>query len=143
MATQRVRPLIYQPPPRWYFWTAFGAALAIHLTAVAVSQRREAPPVDLLLNRRWSSRRYWRRLRPLHRQKIFRSPSLLLLQTSSRNSSKKEHRHRANHRRRRKNSCQSKPLGRCRCRERKPSPCTRPGPSTHTRRVRDTLRGVE
>jgi len=47
MATQRVRPLIYQPPPRWYFWTAFGAALAIHLTAVAVSQTREAPPVDL------------------------------------------------------------------------------------------------
>jgi periplasmic protein TonB len=39
--------LIYRPPPRWYFWTAFGAALAIHLTAVAVSQRREAPPVDL------------------------------------------------------------------------------------------------
>src|SRR5207249_6247776 len=96
-----------------------------------------------LLNRRWSSRRYWHRLRPLHRQKIFRSPSLLLLQTLSRNLSKKEHRHRGNHRRRRKNSCQSKPLGRCRCRERKPSPCTRPGPSTHTRRVRDTLRGVE
>jgi len=39
--------LIYRPPPRWYFWTALGTALAIHLTAVAVSQRREAPPVDL------------------------------------------------------------------------------------------------
>ena len=39
--------LIYRPPPRWYFWTALGAALAIHLTAVAVSQRHEAPPVDL------------------------------------------------------------------------------------------------
>jgi protein TonB len=47
MATTEVKPLIYRPPPRWYFWTAFGAALAIHLTAVAVSQRREAPPVDL------------------------------------------------------------------------------------------------
>jgi TonB family protein len=39
--------LIYRPPPRWYFWTALGAALAIHLTAVAVSQRHEAPAVDL------------------------------------------------------------------------------------------------
>jgi len=39
--------LIYRPPPPWYFWTALGAALGIHLTAVAVSQRHEAPPVDL------------------------------------------------------------------------------------------------
>ena len=43
----QARPLIYRPPPRWYFWTALGTALAIHLTAVAVSQRHEAPPVDL------------------------------------------------------------------------------------------------
>src|SRR5213083_707325 len=43
----QARPLIYRPPPRWYFWTALGAALAIHLTAVAVSQRHEAPPVEL------------------------------------------------------------------------------------------------
>src|ERR1700750_2984404 len=43
----QARPLIYRPPPRWYFWTALGAALAIHLTAVAVSQRHEAPAVDL------------------------------------------------------------------------------------------------
>src|SRR5213078_3217099 len=47
MAKERVRPLIYRPPPRWYFWTALGVALGIHLTAVAVSQRHEAPPVDL------------------------------------------------------------------------------------------------
>src|SRR6516164_6430090 len=47
MAKEGVRPLIYRPPPRWYFWTAFGVALAIHVTAVAVSQRREAPPVEL------------------------------------------------------------------------------------------------
>src|SRR5207247_6788540 len=33
--------------PRWYFWTALGAALAIHLTAVAVSQRHDAPAVEL------------------------------------------------------------------------------------------------
>lgn len=39
--------LIYRPPPRWYFWTALGAALALHVTAVAVSQRHEAAPVDL------------------------------------------------------------------------------------------------
>src|SRR5215510_1723568 len=44
---REARPLIYRPPPRWYFWTALGAALAIHLTAVAVSQRHEAPAVDL------------------------------------------------------------------------------------------------
>src|SRR5207249_5221210 len=47
MAAEKVRPLIYRPPPRWYFWTALGAALAIHATAVALSQRREAPPVEL------------------------------------------------------------------------------------------------
>jgi TonB family protein len=39
--------LIYRPPPPWYFWTALGVALGIHVTAVAVSQRHEAPPVDL------------------------------------------------------------------------------------------------
>jgi periplasmic protein TonB len=43
MADQSIRPLIYRPPPPWYFWGAFGAALAIHLTAVALAQRREAP----------------------------------------------------------------------------------------------------
>ena len=47
MAEEGVRPLIYRPPPRWYFWTALGAALAIHATAVALSQRHEAAPVDL------------------------------------------------------------------------------------------------
>src|SRR5437660_11607899 len=47
MATSEVNPLIDRPPPRWYFWTALGAALAIHLTAVAVSQRHEAPAVEL------------------------------------------------------------------------------------------------
>src|SRR6267154_2503536 len=47
MAKERVRPLIYRPPPRWYFWTALGAALAIHATAVALSQRREAAAVEL------------------------------------------------------------------------------------------------
>ena len=39
--------LIYRPPPRWYFWTAVGGALGIHLAAVVASQRHEAPPVDL------------------------------------------------------------------------------------------------
>ena len=47
MAKLEVKPLFYRPPPRWYFWTALGAALAIHLTAVAVSQRHEAPAVEL------------------------------------------------------------------------------------------------
>jgi protein TonB len=43
----RVRPLSYRPPPRWYLWTAFGIALGIHLTAIALAQRHEAPPVEL------------------------------------------------------------------------------------------------
>src|SRR5438876_7065049 len=43
MAAARARPLTYRPPPRWYFWTAFGLAIGIHVTAVALSQRREAP----------------------------------------------------------------------------------------------------
>src|SRR5207247_2060651 len=37
----------YRPPPRWYLWTAFGVALAIHLTAVALAQKREAVAVEL------------------------------------------------------------------------------------------------
>lgn len=47
MAAEKVRPLIYTPPPRWYVWTAFGVALAINATAVALSQRHEPPAVDL------------------------------------------------------------------------------------------------
>ncbi len=47
MAIEKVRPLIYRPPPPWYFWTAFGAAIALHLTAVAIAQRHEPPPVEL------------------------------------------------------------------------------------------------
>src|SRR5499427_820097 len=44
---EKPRPLIYRPPPRWYFWTAVGGALAIHLGAVIASIRHEAPPVEL------------------------------------------------------------------------------------------------
>jgi len=47
MAKEQVRPLIYRPPPQWYFYTALGAALTIHATAVALSQRHEAAAVDL------------------------------------------------------------------------------------------------
>ena len=47
MAIEKVRPLIYRPPPPLYFWGAFGAAIAIHLTAVAIAQRHEPPPVEL------------------------------------------------------------------------------------------------
>ncbi len=43
MAEKVPKPLLYRPPPRWYIWTAFGAALAIHLTAVALAQKRETP----------------------------------------------------------------------------------------------------
>jgi len=47
MEETRVRPLIYRPPALWYIWTAFGAAMAIHLTAVALAQKREAVAVEL------------------------------------------------------------------------------------------------
>jgi len=47
MAKTQVRPLIYRPPPPWYFWTAFGVAVGIHLTAVALAQKREAVAVEL------------------------------------------------------------------------------------------------
>lgn len=43
MAEQSLRPLLYRPPPPWYFWSALGAAVAIHLTAVALAQKREQP----------------------------------------------------------------------------------------------------
>ena len=45
--SKEARVLIYRPPPRWYFWTALGAALGIHLAAVVASQRREAPAMEL------------------------------------------------------------------------------------------------
>src|SRR5205809_2163414 len=41
------KPLLYRPPPRWHWWGAMGAAVAIHLTAVALAQKREPPPADL------------------------------------------------------------------------------------------------
>jgi protein TonB len=47
MAEKLLGPLLYRPPARWYVWGAFGAALAIHLTAVALAQRREAPPAEI------------------------------------------------------------------------------------------------
>src|SRR6266581_5178062 len=47
MAKAPVKPLLFQPAPRWHLWTALGGAVAIHLTAVALAQRREAPPVDI------------------------------------------------------------------------------------------------
>jgi periplasmic protein TonB len=37
------KPLLYRPPPPWQWWAAFGGAVAIHLTAVALAQRHEAP----------------------------------------------------------------------------------------------------
>jgi protein TonB len=43
MAKDAIRPLMYRPPPPWYFWGALGVALAAHLTAVALAQKREQP----------------------------------------------------------------------------------------------------
>src|SRR6267378_8303447 len=47
MAKTPIKPLLFQPAPRWHLWTALGGAVAIHLTAVALAQRREAPVVDV------------------------------------------------------------------------------------------------
>src|SRR5438094_4891975 len=47
MPVTKVKPLFYRLPPPWFFWTAFGVAVGIHLTAVALSQRREAVAVEL------------------------------------------------------------------------------------------------
>ena len=47
MATAPVKPLLYRPAPSWQLWSALGGAVAIHLTAVALAQRHEAPPVEL------------------------------------------------------------------------------------------------
>src|SRR4030095_5136418 len=43
MAEEARGPLLYRPPQAWYFLGAFGAALAIHLTAVALPQKHEQP----------------------------------------------------------------------------------------------------
>src|SRR5438477_7160547 len=43
MAEEVPKPLLYRPQQAWYFWSAFGDALAIHLTAVALAQKHEAP----------------------------------------------------------------------------------------------------
>src|SRR5438477_7305189 len=47
MPVTKVKPLFYRPPPPWFFWTAFGVAVGIHLTAVALAQKREAVAVEL------------------------------------------------------------------------------------------------
>jgi periplasmic protein TonB len=41
MASEARGPLLYRPPQAWYFWGALSAALAIHLTAVALAQKHE------------------------------------------------------------------------------------------------------
>ncbi len=47
ISPESVKPVLYQPPPRWQVWAAMGGAVLIHLTAVALAMKREAPPVDL------------------------------------------------------------------------------------------------
>jgi periplasmic protein TonB len=47
MARTPVKPLLFQPAPRWHLWLALGGAVAIHLTAVALAQKREAVAVEL------------------------------------------------------------------------------------------------
>jgi len=47
MAKTPIKPLLFQPAPRWHLWLALGGAVAIHLTAVALAQKREAPPVEI------------------------------------------------------------------------------------------------
>jgi len=47
MAKTPIKPLLFQPAPRWHLWLALGGAVAIHLTAVALAQKREAPPLEI------------------------------------------------------------------------------------------------
>jgi protein TonB len=47
MATTPIKPLLFRPAPRWHLWAALGGALAIHLTAVALAQKREVVAVEL------------------------------------------------------------------------------------------------
>src|SRR5262249_924189 len=92
-------------------------------------------------NRRKWWKRCWPRLKRLHRRKTFRFQSHLLRRRFNPNLLKKEHRHRDN--RTRQNLRRSRRLAPCRCRERKPSPCTHRGLSTLTRLGHGTSRGVE
>ena len=41
-------PLLYKPPPRWQFWAALGAALAIHVGSVVIAEMKpKQEAVDL------------------------------------------------------------------------------------------------
>jgi TonB family protein len=41
-------PLLYKPPPRWQFWAALGAALAIHVGSVVIAELKpKQEAVDL------------------------------------------------------------------------------------------------
>ncbi len=142
MATTEVKPLFYRPPPRWYFWTALGAALAIHLTAVAVSQRHEAPPVDLPPQP------------PQVVEAVLAPPEstpppedIPIPEPPPPPDVQPEFVEERTPPPRPQNTAQnlrqSKPLGRCRCLEQKRSPCMRRNPSILTRRVRGMLREVE
>jgi len=46
MAKTPVKPLLFQPAPRWHLWLALGGAVAIHLTAVALAQKREVAAAE-------------------------------------------------------------------------------------------------
>lgn len=46
MAQTPVKPLLFQPAPRWHLWLALGGAVAIHLTAVALAQKREVAAAE-------------------------------------------------------------------------------------------------
>ena len=42
------QPLLYKPPPRWQFWSAFIGAIVIHASAVGIAAiKHEAPIVNL------------------------------------------------------------------------------------------------
>jgi len=42
MAKTPIKPILYRPAPQWHWWGALGAAVLIHLTGVALAQKREA-----------------------------------------------------------------------------------------------------
>ena len=149
MAEKARGPLLYRPPQAWYFWGAFGAALAIHLTAVALAQKHEQPaelPPDIptaVVEATLQAATRNLRLR----QKIFLCRSRRRRPTSSRSMWKRQLLHQRNLRMRNSRPLRRRKLpvarARCRCLQPKLWQPMRRVLSIHMRRVHDTLRAAE
>src|SRR6184192_98762 len=109
MAKEPVKPLLFQPAPRWHLWTALGGAVAIHLTAVALAQRREAPVVEIPPNAPTVVEATLAPPEATPPPEDIPVPEPPPPPEIKPELSKKEHRHHGHRQRRSKNSRQSKP----------------------------------